>query len=90
MRLGGGSELVETSFDVKPLALSFQGMMLPLCIILWIVEFVDLLVEGVRKSCSKQVEHLNIIKVIPGMSSKTLEFSHIVVHIFSFHLEALL
>ena len=89
-RLGGQSELVEMGFDVKPLALSFQGMMLPLHVILWIVEFIDLLVEGVRKSCSKQVKHLNIIKVVPGMLSKTLEFGHIIIHVFSLHLETLL
>ena len=53
MRLGGGSELVEMSFDVKPLALSFQGMMLPLCIVLWIIKFVYLLIEGIGKSCSE-------------------------------------
>ena len=90
MRLGGGSELVETSFDVKPLALLFQGMMLPLRVILWIVKFIDLLIEGVGKSCSKQVKCLDIVKIIPSMSSKALELSYIVVHIFSFHLEALL
>ena len=89
-RLSGWSELVEMGFDVEPLTLSFQGMMLPLHIILWIVELVDLLIEGIGKSCSEQVKHLNVIKVIPSMSSKTLEFSHIVVHVFSFHLEALL
>ena len=52
-RLGGWSELVETGFDVEPLALPFQGVMLPLCIILWIVELVDLLMQGIRKSSSK-------------------------------------
>ena len=90
MRLGGGSELVETSFDVKPLALSFQGMMLPLHIVLWIIKFVDLLIEGIRKSCSKQVKGLDVIEVIPSMLSKMLEFGHIIVHIFSLHLETLL
>ena len=50
MRLGGWSELVETHFDVEPLMLSLQGMMLPLHIILWIVELIDLLIEGIGKS----------------------------------------
>ena len=53
MRLGGRSELVETSFDVKPLALSFQGMVLPLRIVLQVIKFIDLLVEGIRKSCGE-------------------------------------
>ena len=90
VRLGGQSELVEMGFDMKPLVLSLQGMMLPLRIVLWIVEFIDLLVEGIGKSCSEQVKCLDIIKIIPGMLSKMLKFGHIVVHIFSFHLEALL
>ena len=89
-RLGGGSELVETSFDVKPLALLFQGMVLPLCIILQIVKLVDLLIKGVGKSCSKQIKCLDIVQIIPSMLSKTLKFGHIVVHIFPLHLEALL
>ena len=52
-RLGGQSELVETGFNVKPLVLSFQGMMLPLHVVLWVVQFVDLLIEGVGKSSCK-------------------------------------
>ena len=88
--LGGRSTLVKTGFHVKPLALSFQGMMLPLCIGLWVVEFIDLLIKGIRESCSEQVKCLDIVKVISSMSSKMLKFGHIVVHVFSFHLEALL
>ena len=64
--------------------------MLPLCVILWIVELIYLLIEDIGKSCGKQVKRLNIIEVIPGMSSKTLKFGHIVVHVFSLHLEPLL
>ena len=90
MRLGSGSELVEMGFDMKPLVLSLQGMMLPLRVILWVIEFVDLLIEGIRKSCSKQIKGLDVIEVIPSMSSKTLKFGHIIIHIFPHHLETLL
>ena len=90
MRLRSGSKPVKMGFDTKPLALSFQGMMLPLCVGLWVVKFIDLLIKGIGKSCSKQVKCLDIVKVISSMSSKTLKFGHIIVHIFSFHLEALL
>ena len=88
--MGGGSELVEMSFDMKPLALSFQGMVFPLRVGLWIIKFVDLLIKGVRESSSEQIECLDVVGIVSSMSSKTLEFGHIVVHIFSFHLEALL
>ena len=90
MRLIGWSELVETGFDMKPLALLFQGVVLPLRVVLWIIQFIDLLIKGIGKSCSKQVKRLDIVKIIPSMLSKTLKFGYIVVHIFSLHLEALL
>ena len=41
MRLSGQPELIEVGFNVKPLALSFQGMVFPLCVGLWIIEFID-------------------------------------------------
>ena len=75
---------------MEPLALSFQGMVLPLCVSLWIIEFIDLLVKRVRESSSEQVKRLDVVEIIPSMSSKTLEFGYIVVHVFPFHLEALL
>ena len=75
---------------MKPLALSFQGMVLPLHVVLWIVKFIDLLIKGIGESCSEQVKCLDIVKVIPGMLSKMLELGHIIIHIFSLHLEAML
>ena len=75
---------------MKPLALSFQGVVFPLRVGLWIVKFVDLLIKGVRESCSEQVKCLDIVKVISSMSSKMLKFGHIVVHVFSLHLKPLL
>ena len=75
---------------MKPLALSFQGMVLPLCVSLWIIEFIDLLVKCVRESSSEQVECLDVVEIVPSVSSKTFEFGYIVVHVFPFHLEALL
>ena len=52
-RLGGRPELVKAGFDVKPLVLLFQGMMLPLHISLWIVKLIDLLVKSIGESCSE-------------------------------------
>ena len=90
MRLSGWPELVEASFNMEPLMLSFLGMVFPLCVGLWIIEFIDLLIKGIRESSSEQVKRLDVVEIIPGMLSKTLEFGHIVVHVFSFHLKTLL
>ena len=90
MRLESRPKLAEVGFDMKPLALSFQGVMLPLCISLWVVKFVNLLVKGVRKPCSEQVKCLDVVKIISSMSSKTFKFGHVVIHVFSLHLETLL
>ena len=30
---------------MEPLVLSFQGMVFPLCVVLWIIEFIDLLIK---------------------------------------------
>ena len=75
---------------MKSLVLSFQGVMLPLHVVLWIIQFIDLLIEGVGKSCSKQVKRLDVVKIIPCMSSKPLKLGHVVIHILPLHLEALL
>ena len=88
MRLGSGSEFVKASFDVKPLVLLLQGMVLPLCIVLWIIELIDLLIESIGKSCGEQVKCLHIVKVIPGVSSKLFKLGNIVVHVFPFHSKA--
>ena len=74
---------------MQPLALSFQGMMFPLRVSLWVIEFINLLIKGIRESRGEQIKGLDIVEVIPCMSSEAFKFGHVVVHVFPLHLEAL-